>query len=95
MILLETFDGLQLFPRENVTILVQTLQTILDVSTINAKLTNLQYVRTSLRPVSYVEFNSDEFNHGFSVSKTIPAQYECVSKFGILTVDSSNVNVCS
>ena len=76
------------FSRENVTKLVQTLRTILNLSTINAKLTNLQHVRTSLRPVSYIEFNSDEFNHGFSVCKLIPAQYECVSKVGILTVDS-------
>jgi hypothetical protein len=58
MILLETFDGLQLyFSSENVTKLVQTLQKILNLSTINAKRTNLKYVRTSLRPVSYVKFN--------------------------------------
>jgi hypothetical protein len=51
MILLETFDGLQLyFSSENVTKLVQTLQKILNLSTINAK-------RTNLRPVSYVKFN--------------------------------------
>jgi hypothetical protein len=52
------------------------------------------HTKCIIRPVSYVQFNSDKFNHGFSVCKLIPAQYECVSKFGILTVDSWKVNVC-